>query len=511
MKKIKRLVACLCVCVLLTTAPTTAYAKANSFINSTGVEEVIVIGGFVVSTETALGFALSLLGLTAAADKIYENRDAWIGWCNDQTERLKKWFSEKADDLSITWDAFQSWLGDVANGALDTSSECWDAFKDFCTDLANKVSASEEGSGSVTDVTWTTVDGVQAFVNAHAGDFGDSQFPQSIADISQLSKSCVQFQEDTSTWVKFTDDYVTFVKLPNNQYSVYVTSLDYNVSDLYNTGAFSSRYDSPAISTMFTNCNNTEGDYPVFSSSLIQSSYEYQNVVEVWRPYVDRWLDFSNIDFGWLYYARASKGLMGLVSGIAIGWDDWTIEVPDVTPVEDVSDIIVAPDTQGVIERDGNLDNVGVADVTGVIDGVISIPIDGVDGVSISNPYEVIDGVYPVDTIDGTVLGTDTPIDGIVPIIPDGGHEYTIPNLQELFPFCIPFDLVNLFSVLKAKPEAPKISFPIPVPDGGMKFHYEYIEVDLSKFDSVAKILRTLELLAFCVGLTIATRALIRG
>lgn len=509
MKKIKRIVACLCVCVLLTTAPTTAYAKANSFNPSAEVVELIV-SGFTASPQGAFVVALGLVGITAVS-YVYDNRQDFVKWGMDMYDRAERWFEKTSAEISVTWNEFENWLGDVANGALDTSSECWDAFLDFCTDLANKVSASEEGSGSGTDITWTTVDGVQEFVNAHAGDFGDSQFPQSIADISQLSKSYTQFQESTSTWVTFTDDYVTFVRLPNSQYSVYVTSLDYNVSDLYNTGAFSGRYDSPAISTMFTNCNNTEGDYPVFCSSLIQSSYDYQNVVEFWRPYVDRWLDFSNIDFGWLYYARASRGLMGLVSGIAIGWDGWTIEVPDVTPKEDVSDVVVAPDTQGVIERDGNLDNVGVADVTGVIDGTISIPIDGVDGVSISNPYDVLDGVYPVDVIDGTILGTDTPIDGITPVNPSGGHEYTIPNLQELFPFCIPFDLVNLFSVLKAKPEAPKISFPIPVPDGGMKFHYDYIEIDLSKFNSVAKILRTLELLAFCVGLTIATRALIRG
>ena len=53
MKRIKRLVALIGVVLFVCNAPTTAYAKADSFILNTGAEEVLVVGGAVIGTETA--------------------------------------------------------------------------------------------------------------------------------------------------------------------------------------------------------------------------------------------------------------------------------------------------------------------------------------------------------------------------------------------------------------------------------------------------------------------------
>lgn len=80
-------------------------------------------------------------------------------------------------------------------------------------------------------------------------------------------------------------------------------------------------------------------------------------------------------------------------------------------------------------------------------------------------------------------------------------------DLSKFFPFCIPFDLYDFFSCLNADPVAPVIEWQIPLP-GGSAYP---IKLDLSVFDPVARILRTLELLAFCVGLAFKTRDLIRG
>ena len=80
-------------------------------------------------------------------------------------------------------------------------------------------------------------------------------------------------------------------------------------------------------------------------------------------------------------------------------------------------------------------------------------------------------------------------------------------DLKNFFPFCIPFDLYDFFSCLNADPVAPVIDWQIPLP-GGSTYP---ITLDLSVFDPVAKILRTMELLAFCVGLAFKTRDLIRG
>lgn len=81
-------------------------------------------------------------------------------------------------------------------------------------------------------------------------------------------------------------------------------------------------------------------------------------------------------------------------------------------------------------------------------------------------------------------------------------------QLRDYFPFCIPFDLYDFFTVLAAEPEAPCFVWEVPVPQMGRTFT---VEVDLSAWDSVAALFRKLELLAFIVGLGWVTREKIRG
>lgn len=78
---------------------------------------------------------------------------------------------------------------------------------------------------------------------------------------------------------------------------------------------------------------------------------------------------------------------------------------------------------------------------------------------------------------------------------------------KNVFPFCIPFDLIDFLGILAAEPEAPVIRWRFYVP----KIVDQEIVIDLSPWDSVAQIVRTMELLAFCVGLILLTRNIIRG
>jgi hypothetical protein len=92
----------------------------------------------------------------------------------------------------------------------------------------------------------------------------------------------------------------------------------------------------------------------------------------------------------------------------------------------------------------------------------------------------------------------------------DAINSSTSLGLQNVFPFCIPFDLVDFIGCLAADPEAPYIKYPVKYPTADGWGVYE-LEIDLSRFDSVAKIVRTMELLAFCIGLAKITRDMIRG
>lgn len=83
--------------------------------------------------------------------------------------------------------------------------------------------------------------------------------------------------------------------------------------------------------------------------------------------------------------------------------------------------------------------------------------------------------------------------------------DYTF-DLHDFFPFCIPFDIYDMLSVLAADPVAPSFDYSFPVL--GVT---HTVRVDLSSFDTVAQILRTAEALAFAIGLAFVTKKLIQG
>lgn len=119
---------------------------------------------------------------------------------------------------------------------------------------------------------------------------------------------------------------------------------------------------------------------------------------------------------------------------------------------------------------------------------------------------------------------TDIPIadtNVIAPTLP-GTTDTDIPKVKDftgegsqlsfdwkgVFPFCIPFDLIAFLKCLCAEPQAPKIDIPFNVPIVNYKGS---VSIDLSKYDEVAALCRTLFDLLFIVGLAYATRYLIKG
>lgn len=114
----------------------------------------------------------------------------------------------------------------------------------------------------------------------------------------------------------------------------------------------------------------------------------------------------------------------------------------------------------------------------------------------------VTDVPYEKDATDAPpAADTDTALN-------DSLADYKTEGLAGLFPFCIPFDLINCIRLLVATGEAPCWVFPFKVPMLGLE---ETITIDLAKWDSVAAICRSVETLLF-IGLLISrTREFVRG
>lgn len=78
-------------------------------------------------------------------------------------------------------------------------------------------------------------------------------------------------------------------------------------------------------------------------------------------------------------------------------------------------------------------------------------------------------------------------------------------DLTQVFPFCIPFDIYALLQKFVAEPVAPQIHIDWDVPFVDSNF---VLDIDFSAYNSLAAVLRTMELIGAIVGLAIATRSI---
>lgn len=171
-----------------------------------------------------------------------------------------------------------------------------------------------------------------------------------------------------------------------------------------------------------------------------------------------------------------------------------------------------------------------VMDNTGAISGGISInmpltlPLQrAIEAENVQAIYNLMN-VYPVSTAADTLIyypdisakgyeveekNTPSAVDfaPLNDLITGTNSKYTM-DLSTFFPFCIPFDVYDFVAVFNATPQAPVITWKFPNGDGT----FTEQTLDFSIFDPVARVFRTCELIAFCVGLAMVTRSMfIRG
>lgn len=176
-------------------------------------------------------------------------------------------------------------------------------------------------------------------------------------------------------------------------------------------------------------------------------------------------------------------------------------------------------DQIGDIVTDGTI---AVKDyVDAVIDAVNDLPIDipvtddktGVIEIPQipAIPYEDTASIEDVPDTD-VPTEKDPIVDPTIPVVPDGGGVDALGSLtldlKSVFPFCLPFDAVDMIKLLNVPPQAPfyHVHVPIPLVNEDLDF-----DIDLSPFDSVAAVARKMEIILFCVGLALSTRAIIRS
>ena len=219
------------------------------------------------------------------------------------------------------------------------------------------------------------------------------------------------------------------------------------------------------------------------------------------------------------YFSNSVIELLGL-SSLPVSNDypiDDSQKVPVVAPLP-IDDLYNGSENRGHdIDNDVDSDipiysiDTSINDLAGEIAG-LRVTIDNLDT---DVPYD--DYVKAInDAIQKAHDNTDIKVDAGVKenIAVEIGNanwninDFKTSGLGSKFPFCIPYDLINLISVFEAEPVTPKFEIPFVFEKWGIN---ESITIDLSIFDNIAKIFRTFETLGFIGFLIMKTRGLIKG
>ena len=92
------------------------------------------------------------------------------------------------------------------------------------------------------------------------------------------------------------------------------------------------------------------------------------------------------------------------------------------------------------------------------------------------------------------------------PFPPEDIDKYQTPSLTNVFPFCVPYDVVKFFGVLNAEPKAPKWTFDLDNFSEGYK-----LTIDMSDYETIIVVFRYGMLGLFIIGLILITRHIVGG
>ena len=143
-----------------------------------------------------------------------------------------------------------------------------------------------------------------------------------------------------------------------------------------------------------------------------------------------------------------------------------------------------------------------------------------IDPATVQNALDDIADLPEDATIPIVLPGTEAQYNQLVSSVPISGlydADIDMPTVngnlwKTKFPFCIPFDLINLFSGFSAEAEAPSFHVLVmPANSFGLDNDDIYWDIDFAPYNYLVQILRFFIALGFVLWLIVITRKLIRG
>ena len=143
-----------------------------------------------------------------------------------------------------------------------------------------------------------------------------------------------------------------------------------------------------------------------------------------------------------------------------------------------------------------------------------------IDPDTVQNALNDIENLPADSTVPLILPSTETQYNQLVSSVPVSGlydADIDMPTVngnlwKTKFPFCIPFDLINLFSGFSAEAEAPSFHVLVmPANSFGLDNEDIYWDIDFAPYNYLVQILRFFIALGFVLWLIVITRKLIRG
>lgn len=530
-KKVKRALALLLACTIVIgsvyNTRQKAYASASAIIAGGGAA--------VVGVETAIAYLLAILGLTAASAEVIENRDKIKEWGAEQWGNFKQWFNDNKDKFGWAADAvvaeqiIDKWGEKLSKGTLDKSNPTWGTFKEWAGNQYEIIKKTE-GGGVVTSPDDVVFDkNHMAAIGSYpawkwrnlGGPFGAGsnqyeQYYEGAVDGGYLftyakmqsnntvlsyyigvlgSSSCSVSTNIRNVYVDNSKPDFVFGKQTSNGVAFKYDNVDYGyvASRLVDTQG--EVYGNLDNSVLKWDMPNFAGIYP----SITSTEYIFYVAFNLMREGVfDPGQDvFELVNTGGISGVYDDAGTLDNVDVVGVGEAEDEKETALPWPGDTTLDDLLAGLLSGENTWTDVLDKLGVGVIDRTETGDMVIGNEGVT----TKEWEYAGFATGVPDI--TLPDTATPSKEL--------SNYTFAGLEKIFPFCLPFDMIDFIKVLDAPAQAPhfKWSFPYPT-TSGMKTYD--IDIDLSPFDSVAELLRDMECLLFIMGLILVTRSrMIRG
>ncbi len=455
---IKKILAVNLIVLIMFTSCFTDYKKAQA-------SELLIplAPGAAITVGEAVAWLLGAVGLCAASDAVYQNIDSIKAWGNEQKDK----FVGFCTTHGITADNAMNWLTDVCEGTLNKASGVWDTFKSWAASLyPSSINYTDYGFSSegVDIMDIDKIDYTNDIYNDYY-DLANLRFKDYLGYLSKIGVKAIWMP-----WNINGVEYSALIFYSSNYFEIETSAYYWNHSYELTEGIQYFKYTSIL------------GDIDSLVCPEVPKTHMTYNEIQ---EYISPVIDFTNIGgISDIYDRDGNLGnydLVGRVGNGTIADDKVSLDWQSVKDDADTLKGTLEKVRSGELALEDSLADVGVIGLDRVTDKAIDSDKDITNDI----PIEQV-------TTSGEI------------------NDYKL-NLTDLFPFCLPFDLVDFIKVLRAEPESPKFTWKFAYPTiNGMKT--ADLNVDLAQWNTVALIFRRMELLAFIIGLILITRSkMIRG